>query len=51
MLLLKSLLQILEFSLFYFINRKSIIPKIALICQENQRYKKGILMRRVLSSP
>jgi transposase InsO family protein len=40
MLLLKSLLHLLEFILFYIINRKSIIPKIALIWQENQRYKR-----------
>jgi hypothetical protein len=40
MLLLKSLLQLLEFALFYIINRKSIIPNIALIWQENQRYKR-----------
>ena len=40
MLLLKSLFHLLEFALFYIINRKSIIPKIALIWQENQRYKR-----------
>ena len=40
MLFLKSLFQLLEFTLFYIINRKSIIPKIALIWQENQRYKR-----------
>ena len=40
MLLLKSLLHLLEFILFYIINRKSIIPKIALIWQENQHYKR-----------
>ncbi|MDA3810165.1 MAG: hypothetical protein PF518_07490 [Spirochaetaceae bacterium] len=40
MLLLKSLLHLLEFCLFYIINRESIIPKIALIWQENQRYKR-----------
>ena len=40
MLLLKSLFHLLEFALFYFINRKSVIPKIALIWQENQRYKR-----------
>lgn len=40
MLLLKSLFHLLEFYLFYIINRKSIILKIALIWQENQRYKR-----------
>ena len=40
MIFLKSLHHLLEFALFYFINRKSIIPKIALIWQENQRYKR-----------
>jgi transposase InsO family protein len=40
MLLLKSLFHLLEFILFYIINRKSVIPKIALIWQENQRYKR-----------
>jgi len=40
MLLLKSLFHLLEFTFFYIINRKSIIPKIALIWQENQRYKR-----------
>ena len=40
MLHLKSLLHLLEFNLFYIIHRKSIIPKIALIWQENQRYKR-----------
>jgi len=40
MLLLKSLFHLLEFVVFYIINRKSIIPKIALIWQENQRYKR-----------
>ncbi|HAK45345.1 MAG TPA: hypothetical protein DCO79_05430 [Spirochaeta sp.] len=33
MLILKSLFHLLEFSLFYIINRKSVIPKIALIWQ------------------
>ncbi|MBI9101660.1 MAG: hypothetical protein JEY99_04555 [Spirochaetales bacterium] len=40
MLLLKFLFHLLEFALFYIINRKSIIPKIALIWQENHRYKR-----------
>ncbi len=40
MLLLKSLFHLLEFALFYIINKKSVIPKIALIWQENQRYKR-----------
>jgi len=40
MLLLKYLINLLEFSLFYIINRESVIPKIALIWQENQRYKR-----------
>ncbi len=40
MLLLKSLFHLLEFTLFYIINKKSVIPKIALIWQENQRYKR-----------
>jgi len=40
MLLLKSLFHLFEFTLFYIINKKSIIPKIALIWQENQRYKR-----------
>jgi hypothetical protein len=40
MLLLKSLFHLLEFFLFYIINKKSLIPKVALIWQENQRYKR-----------
>ena len=40
MLLLKSLLNLLEFCLIYIINKKLIIPTIALIWQENQRYKR-----------
>jgi len=40
MLLLKSLLHLLELVVFYIVNRKSIIPKIALLWQENQRYKR-----------
>ena len=40
MFLLKSLFHLLEFTIFYITNRKSIIPKIALIWQENQRYKR-----------
>jgi len=40
MLLLKSLFHLFKFTLFYIINKKSIIPKIALIWQENQRYKR-----------
>ena len=40
MLLLKSLFHLLGFTWFYVINRKSIIPKIALIWQENQKYKR-----------
>lgn len=47
MLLLKSLLHLLEFCLFYIINRKSIIPKIALIWQENQRYKRFFNERNI----
>ncbi len=40
MLLLKSLLHLIEFTIFYIINRNSIIPKVALIWQENQRYRR-----------
>jgi len=40
MLLQKSFFHLLEFLLFYIINRKSIIPKIALSWQENLRYKR-----------
>ena len=40
MLLLKSLFHLLEFCIFYNINKKSIIPKIALIWYENQKYKR-----------
>ncbi len=47
MLLLKSLFHLLEFLLFYIINRKSIIPKIALIWQENQRYKRFFNERNI----
>jgi hypothetical protein len=47
MLLLKSLLYLLEFCLFYFLNRKSIIPKIALILQENQRYKRYFQQKKI----
>ncbi len=47
MLLLKSLLHLLEFCLFYIINRKSIIPKIALIWQENQRYKRYFQQKKI----
>ncbi|RDG28657.1 hypothetical protein DV872_25680 [Oceanispirochaeta sp. M1] len=42
MLLLKSLFHLLEFILFYLINKKSIIPKIDLIWQKNQRYKRHL---------
>ena len=47
MLLLKSLLHLLEFTLFYVINRKSIIPKIALIWQENQKYKRYFQQKKI----
>lgn len=47
MLLLKSLFHLLEFVLFYIINRKSVIPKIALIWQENQRYKRYFEEKKV----
>jgi hypothetical protein len=50
MLLLKSLLHLLDFCLFYILNRKSIIPKIALIWQENQRYKRYFQQKKIKHS-
>ena len=47
MLLLKSLLHLLEFCLFYILNRNSIIPKIALIWQENQKYKRYFQQKKI----
>jgi hypothetical protein len=47
MQLLNSLLHLLEFCLFYLLNRKSIIPKIALIWQENQRYKRYFQQKKI----
>ncbi len=47
MLLLKSLLHLLEFCLFYILNRNSIIPKITLIWQENQRYKRYFQQKKI----
>ena len=47
MLTLKSLLHLLEFCLFYILNRKSIIPKIALIWQKNQRYKRYFQQKKI----
>ena len=44
---MKSLLHLLEFFLFYIINRKSIIPKIALIWQENQKYKRYFQQKNI----
>jgi hypothetical protein len=38
--LLKSLFHLLEFALSFIIKRKLVIPEIALIWQENQRYKR-----------
>ena len=40
MLLLKSIFKLLEFTIFFVINKNSIVPKVALIWQENQRYKR-----------
>ena len=47
MLLLKALFHLLEFTLFYIINRNSLIPKIALIWQENQRYKRYFAQKKI----
>lgn len=47
MLLLKSLFHLLGFLLFYIINRKSVIPKIALIWQENQRYNRYFIEKNI----
>ena len=50
MLLLKSLLHLLKFCLFYVINRKSIVLKIALIWQENQKYKRYFKQKKIKHS-
>ncbi len=50
MLLLKSLLLLLEFGLCYILNRKSIIPKIALIWRDNQRYKRYFQQKKIKHS-